>query len=150
MACYWEQFLAQRERSFFAGSLETHISAYGHLINPRTDTLIHSEGKRYAHNRTEGGLSVVTKAHVSDTTVAQRLNDCISAIRALAAEKGIPLPETSDLFMDINGTNTCNCWFVDHARRTVFWLHPVDPTVVGLPHASQSRISVSYFTTFAS
>jgi len=96
---------------------------------------IHSEGKRYAHNRTDTGLSVVTEAHVSNTTVTERLNNCINSIRALAAEKDFPLSETSDLFLDINDTNTCNYWFVDHARRIVFWLHHVDPTVMGLPHA---------------
>ena len=62
------------------------------------------------HNRTETGLSVVTEAHVSYTTVAEHLNDCISSIRALAAGKDIPLPETSDLFLEINDTNICNYW----------------------------------------
>ena len=122
-------------------TLETHFRLRPSYQPKGWTVAIHSEGKRYAHNRTETGLSVVTEAHVSDTTVTERLNNCINSIRALAAEKDTPLPETSDLFLDINDTNTCNYWFVDHARRTVFWLHPVDPTVVGLPHAfSESHL----------
>jgi len=96
---------------------------------------IHSEGKRYAHNRTETGLSLVTEAHVFDTTVAESLNDCLNAIRTLATEKDVFLPETSDLFLEFdNDANECKYWFADHANRTVFWLHPVDP-ITGLPHA---------------
>ncbi|SRR5712691_12689876 len=97
---------------------------------------IHSEGKRYAHNRTETGLSLVTEAHVSDTTVAERLHDCLTSIRTLATEKDVLLPETLDLFLEIDSdAKECNYWFADHANRTIFWLHPVDPTTLGLPHA---------------
>jgi len=135
LAYHWEQILAQRERSLFAGSLETHLRSRPSYQTKGWTLSIHSEGKRYAHYRTETGLSVVTEAYVSNTTVTEHLNNCINSIRALAAEKDFPLPETSDLFLDINDTNTCSYWFVDHARRIVFWLHPVDPTVMGLPHA---------------
>jgi len=104
----------------------------------------HSEGKRYAHNQTDTGLSLVTEAQVSDTTVAERLNVCLNAIRTLATEKDVLLPETSDLFLEIdNDANECKYWLADHANRTVFWLHPVDSTT-GLPYAfSRSHLRYS-------
>ena len=129
-------------------SLETHFRLRPSYQSKGWTRSIHSEGKRYAHNRTETGLSVVTEAKVSDSVVTERLNHCIGSIRALASEKDIPLPETSDLFLEINDdANTCNYWFADHAHRTVFWLHPVDPTAVGLPHAfSKSHFRESFYS----
>ena len=132
----------------YVSSLETHFRLRPSYQTKGWARSIHSEGKRYAHNRTETGLSVVTEAHVSDTTVTESLNDFITSIRALAAEKDTLLPETSDLFLEINDdANTCNYWFADHAHRTIFWLHPVDPTALGLPPAfSNSHFRGSFYS----
>jgi hypothetical protein len=97
---------------------------------------VHSEGKRYGHNKTENGLCLVTEAHVSDPIVAERLDDWVGYIRAVAAEKDVYLPETSDLFLEIDeNAGTCSYWFADHAHRTIFWLESVDTINVGLPNA---------------
>ena len=58
--------------SFFSSSLETH-----HCLRPSYQSKgltlsIHPEGKRYAHNRTEPGLSVVTEY---DTNSSHRVSD---------------------------------------------------------------------------
>jgi hypothetical protein len=97
---------------------------------------IHSEGKRYAHNRTEAGFSLITEAHALDCMVAERLEEWVGVIRVLAAEKDLQLPETTDLFLEIDDhSKTCSYWFADHAHRTVFWLHAADAATVGLPKA---------------
>ena len=149
-AYYWEQISARRERSLLcqASSLETHLRLRPSYQTKGWTRSIHSEGKRYAHNRTETGFSVVTEASVSDRVVTERLNTCIGFIRALATEKDVLLPETSDLFLELNdAANTCGYWFADHANRTVFWLHPVDSIAMGLPRAfSKSHFRKSFYS----
>ncbi|KAI0280235.1 hypothetical protein BGY98DRAFT_914957 [Russula aff. rugulosa BPL654] len=98
------------------------------------DVSIHPEGKRYAYNTAEDGISVVTEAHVSDPGVAAQLEKCLAMLRDIAARENVQLPATTDLFLEIDhDTETCSYWFADHAHRTVFWLHPVDTEMVGLP-----------------
>ncbi len=112
---------------------------------------VHSEGKRYGHNKTENGLSLVTEAHVSDPMVAERLDDWVGYIRAVAAEKDVYLPETSDLFLEFDeNTGTCSYWFVDHAHRAIFWLESVDTINVGLPNAYSKAHLRESFTAFTS
>jgi len=95
---------------------------------------IHPEGKRYAYNTAEDGISVITEAHVEDPVVAEQLETSTAMLRALAAKENVHLPATTDLFLEIDpDTETCSYWFADHAHRTVFWLHPVDTDAVGLP-----------------
>lgn len=97
---------------------------------------IHSEGKRYAHNRTEAGFSLITEASALECVIAERLEEWVGVIRVLAAEKDLQLPESTDLFLEIDdNSGTCSYWFADHAHRTVFWLHPADTDTVGLPKA---------------
>ncbi len=101
---------------------------------------IHPEGKRYAYNTTEDGISVVTEAHVTDSGVVEQLESSLATIRALAAKENVHLPATTDLFLEIDeDTETCSYWFADHAHRTVFWLHPVETDVVGLPDSHSKR-----------
>jgi hypothetical protein len=95
---------------------------------------IHPEGRRYAYNTMEDGISVVTEAHVSDPSVAAQLEKCLAMLRDIAARENVQLPATTDLFLEIvEDMETCNYWFADHANRTVFWLHQVDTDMVGLP-----------------
>jgi len=106
---------------------------------------IHPEGKRYAYNTAEDGISIVTEAHVTHPSVGQQLQTCLAMLRALAAEENVHLPATTDLFLEIDpDTETCSYWFADHAHRTVFWLHPVDTDASGLPDShSQSHLRES-------
>jgi hypothetical protein len=79
---------------------------------------------------------LVTEARVSDPLVAERLEEWLDGIRVLASEKDVQLPDTSDLFLEIDDdAGTCNYWFADHAHRTIWWLHPVESIAVGLPNA---------------
>jgi hypothetical protein len=107
---------------------------------------IHPEGKRYAYNTAEDGISVVTEAPVTDPAVAEQLETSVAMLRALAVKENVHLPATTDLFVEIDqDTETCSYWFADHAHRTVFWLHPVDTDAVGLPDSySQRHLRESY------
>jgi len=101
---------------------------------------IHPEGKRYAYNTAEDGISVVTEAHVTDPGVAEQLETSLAMLKALAAKENVHLPTTTDLFLEIDqDTETCSYWFADHAHRTVFWLHPVDTESVGLQDSHSKR-----------
>jgi len=101
---------------------------------------IHPEGKRYAYNTAEDGISVVTEAHVNDPGVAAQLETSVTKLKALAARENVHLPATTDLFVEIDqDTETCSYWFADHAHRTIFWLHALDTDSVGLPESHSKR-----------
>ena len=67
-------------------------------------------------------------------------------LRVIAARENVQLTATMDLFLEIDqDTETCSYWFADHAHRTVFWLHPVDTDIVGLPDShSEGHLRKSY------
>jgi hypothetical protein len=97
---------------------------------------VHPEGKLYANIRTPDGISVVTEARVTDSGVADQLDSYLAVVLDLAAKKNVRILETSDLFLEIDqDSGSCYYWFADHANRTVFWLHPVDTIIVGLPNS---------------
>jgi hypothetical protein len=101
---------------------------------------VHPEGKRYSHNDMEDGISFVTEAYVTDPVVAEKLEGCIAMIRGLAAKENLQLQETTDLFLEYDhDLGNCSYWFADHAHRTVFWLHEVDTSLVGLPDSYSKR-----------
>ena len=106
---------------------------------------VHPEGKRYAHNGMEDGISVVTEAYVTDPEVAEQLEGCLTMVRALAAKEDFRLPATTDLFLEFDQVSkNCCYWFADHAHRTIFWLHHVDTNSVGLPDSySKSHLRES-------
>ena len=57
---------------------------------------VHPEGKRYAHNGTGDGISVVTEAYITDPEVAEQLEGCLTMVRALAAKEDFQLPTTTN------------------------------------------------------
>ena len=64
--------------------------------------------------------------------VSDQLNAWLAIIRNVITEKYVHLPETSHLFLEIHqDSSTCNYYFVNHARRTVFWLHTLDIIGIG-------------------
>ncbi|KAF8256838.1 hypothetical protein EI94DRAFT_1762481 [Lactarius quietus] len=87
----------------------------------------HLEGKRYAHIKTLVGITIVTEAHIMEPGVSNQLNDWLAIICNEIPEKHINLLDTSHLFLEIDrDTGACHYYFVDHALRTVFWLHTLD------------------------
>ncbi|KAN0116201.1 hypothetical protein V8E52_006258 [Russula decolorans] len=121
-------------------SLGAHFSSAPSYRSQGWTVSIHPEGKRYAYNTAEDGVSVVTEAHVTDSNVAEQLEACLAMLRVLAAEENVHLPATTDLFLEIDqDTETCSYWFADHAQRTVFWLHPMDSDTAGLPDSYSMR-----------
>jgi hypothetical protein len=67
-------------------------------------------------------------------------------IHDIIAEEHITLPESSNLFLELNqDTSTCNYYFAQHDLRTVFWLHALDTSSVGLPPS----FSGNHLRTFA-
>jgi hypothetical protein len=112
---------------------------------------VHPEGKRYARNDTETGVTLVTEAHVTDPGVAEQLEDCFAMIQALASKEGVHLPETTDLFLEFDqNSRNCSYWFADHAHRTIFWLHSVDTNVAGLPDSHSKHHLRESYAVFAS
>ncbi|KAH9979757.1 hypothetical protein BJV74DRAFT_120386 [Russula compacta] len=125
-------------------TLGTHFCSAPSYQSKSWTVSVHPEGKPYAHNRTEAGFSIVTEAHVSHPGVAAQLDNVLAIIRARAAEKDVHLPETSDLFLDIDpNSGKCNYWFADHANRTIFWLHQLDTREAGMPN-SYSKNHLQY------
>jgi hypothetical protein len=60
------------------------------------DRFVHPEGKPYAYNATEDGISVVTEAHVTDPGVAKQLESSLAMLRTLASEENVHLPAMTD------------------------------------------------------
>ena len=66
--------------------------------------------------------------------VSDQLNAWLAIIFSVITEKDIHLPESSHLFLEIRqDLCACNYYFVDHVRRTVFWLHTLDIIGIGPP-----------------
>ncbi|KAH9074247.1 hypothetical protein EDB83DRAFT_2355675 [Lactarius deliciosus] len=98
-----------------------------------------SEGKYYAHTKAQAGITVVTEARVTEPGVPDQLNVWLHIICDMISEEQIPIPESSDLFLEIHqDLGACNYYFADHTRRTVFWLHTFDTIGVGRPHTVSS------------
>ena len=101
---------------------------------------VHPKGKRYAHQITGDRISVITEAHVTDPGVAEQLEGSLAMIRVLAAKEGVNLSETTNLFVEVDqDSGNCSYWFADHTHRTIFWLHPVDTNIIGLPDSYSKR-----------
>ncbi|KAI9435468.1 hypothetical protein H4582DRAFT_1969598 [Lactarius indigo] len=104
----------------------------------------HPEGKRYAHSRSNAGITIVTEADVSEPGVSDQLNAWLAVICDMAIEKRVRIPETSHIFLELHqDSGTCNYYFADHGLRTVFWLHTFNNIGVGLP-SSNSRSYLQY------
>ncbi|KAH9003462.1 hypothetical protein EDB86DRAFT_3218122 [Lactarius hatsudake] len=98
-----------------------------------------SEGKYYAHTKAQAGITVVTEARVTEPGVPDQLNVWLHIIYDMISEKQIPIPQSSDLFLEIHqDLGACNYYFADHTRRTIFWLHTFDTIGVGHPHTVSS------------
>jgi hypothetical protein len=95
-------------------------------------------------------MSVVTEAYVTELGVAEQLEGWLVTIRALAAKENVHIPQTTDLFLELDqDLGSCSYWFADHAHRTVFWLHDVDTNTTGLPDSYSEhhrRESYAVFT----
>jgi len=92
----------------------------------------HTEGKRYAHTRL-AGITIVTKANIAEPEVLDQLNAWLAVICNTNNELD-HLLGNSDLFLELHqDASACNYYFVDHDLRTVFWLHTLNPSGVGLP-----------------
>jgi hypothetical protein len=99
-------------------------------------TSVHPEGKRFAYNRSQAGITFVTEADVLEPGISDRVEGWVAVIRGLAADYHVNLPVTSDLFVEIDQKmDSCYYYFADHEHRTIFWLHSVDTTPVGLPES---------------
>ena len=86
-----------------------------------------------------------------ESGVSDQLNAWLSIIFNVITEKGIHLPVTSHLFLEIH-QDLCNCnyYFVDHALRTVFWLHTPDIIGIGPPRSfSIGHLRMSLISPFA-
>ncbi|KAH9031461.1 hypothetical protein EDB84DRAFT_1271049, partial [Lactarius hengduanensis] len=100
----------------------------------------HPEDGRYAHSKVQAGITIVTEAHIAEPGVSDQLNAWLAIISNMIIEENVHLPETSLLFLELHqDSSTCNYYFADHCLRTIFWLHTLDTTTVGLPHSYSSR-----------
>lgn len=100
----------------------------------------HPEGKHYAHIKAQRGFTIVTEARIAEPGVSDHLDAWLAVICDMIAEENVHLLETSHLFLDIHQeSGICNYYFVDHGLRTIFWLHTIDTSSVGLPHSYSSR-----------
>ena len=82
--------------------------------------------------------------------ISNQLNDWLAIICNEISEKYINLLETSHLFLEIDrDVGACNYYFVDHALRTVFWLHTLDIVSIRPPEFISSGYRVSLINLFA-
>ncbi|KAH9003468.1 hypothetical protein EDB86DRAFT_3100033 [Lactarius hatsudake] len=99
----------------------------------------HPEGKRYAHIKSQTGITVVTEANVAGPGVADQLNAWLAVIYDTINEEHAPLLDCSDLFLEIHqDAGICNYYLANHGLRTVFWLHTLNTISVGLPPSYSS------------
>jgi hypothetical protein len=112
---------------------------------------VHPEGKRYAYNREQEGITVVTEANVLEPGMSDLVDNWLLFILAIANDNHVQLPATSDLFIEIDQTmSNCYYYFADHGHRTVFWLHNVDTSPINLPDSCSRGHLRTFHTSFSS
>jgi hypothetical protein len=95
-------------------------------------------------------MPLVTEAHITEPGVSDQLNAWLAVIYHVITEEHVTLPENSQLFLEIHqDSDTCNYYFAQHDRRTIFWLHAHDTIGVGLPPSfSSNHLRTSAISTF--
>ena len=111
---HWEPTSVQRELVLYdvARVRPGPIFTQGLLTDPKGQqrwiVSIHREGRRYAYNTAEDGISVVTEAHVTDPGIVTQLETGVAKLKALAVKENVHLPASTDQFVEI-----------DHDRKPV-------------------------------
>jgi hypothetical protein len=73
-----------------------------------------------------------------------------AVILGLATDNNVNLPVTSDLFIEIDQKmGNCYYYFADHGHRTIFWLHNVETTPIGLPESCSKTHLREFWATFS-
>jgi hypothetical protein len=112
---------------------------------------VHPEGKRYAYNREQEGITVVTEANVLEPGVSDLVDNWLMLIRAVATDNHVQLPATSDIFIEIDQkTSSCYYYLADHGHRLIFWLHDVDTIPIKLPDSCSMGHLRKFRTSFSS
>jgi hypothetical protein len=76
---------------------------------------------------------------VADPGVSDQLDFWLAVICDMITEESVHLQESSHLFLGIHeDLGTCDYYFADHGRRTIFWLQAVDTISVRPPHSFTS------------
>ncbi|KAI9438660.1 hypothetical protein H4582DRAFT_1950065 [Lactarius indigo] len=99
----------------------------------------HPKGKRYAHIKSQTGITIITEANIARPGVLEQLNAWLAVICDTINEGHVHLPDSSDLFLEIHqDSGTCNYYFANHGLRIIFWLHTLNTTSIGFlpPHSS--------------
>ncbi|KAI0947947.1 hypothetical protein AcW1_009577 [Taiwanofungus camphoratus] len=101
-------------------------------LPPHWWAYVHPEGQVYfAH---ESSLRIVTEAYLYSPEVQEKISYWIQRINDLLLGNKISLPETVELFLELDDTtDSCLYYFVDHATRTEFWLEETPMDLLGLP-----------------
>jgi hypothetical protein len=126
-----------------------HIEA-GPFVEPRPQYLpprwflhTHPEGKPYFYLKSH--LRVVTEAYLYRPEVMDKIIYWSEGIQALLSHKGTTIGENVELLLQLDDEypDSCAYYFVDHATRSVFWLHEVSTEDLNLyPVTSKSHLSM--------
>jgi hypothetical protein len=104
----------------------------------------HPEGQPYFY--LDSPLRIVTEGYLYRPEVMEKITYWSKGIEALLAEKGITIGDDVELLLQLDDqdANCCQYYFINHATRSIFWLHEVSTQDFNLgPVASKSHLKLA-------
>jgi hypothetical protein len=102
----------------------------------------HPEGKPYFY--LDSRLRIVTEAYLYRPEVMEKITYWSEGMQEVLAHRGITIGGDVELLLQLDDEDPDSCayYFVDHATRSVFWLHEVSTQDLNLyPVTSKSHLS---------
>jgi hypothetical protein len=91
---------------------------------------------------------IITKADLFDPETMKQITHWVNVFYERLTDEQIALSDSTDLFLQLGDPGepeSCGYYFIDHDKRTMFWIDSFDPENLGLSHVtSTSHLSGSY------
>ncbi|KIK68523.1 hypothetical protein GYMLUDRAFT_92048 [Collybiopsis luxurians FD-317 M1] len=100
-------------------------------LPPQWAAYTHPEGQLYFYRNS--ALKITTDAYLYSSEILVKVLFWAKKLEAMLEEKQIPLSETMELYIMIEG-NDCAYYFIDHVSKSSFWLESIQSEELGIPH----------------
>ncbi len=109
-------------------------------LPPLWKECVHPEGNLYYV--WDSTFKVVTDAHLPSPEIQAKFQILTGNLTIAIQNAKVTLPESVEVFLELEG-DRCLYYMVDHATRSIFWLHSTATDDLSLrPVVSQSHLSV--------
>lgn len=82
---------------------------------------------------------IVTNAYMLDSTIQAEVLEAIEVVDEKVADHKAALSDTVEVYINLDGDNTCGYYLIDHSLRVQFWLDEVDTDELYLPPSASEE-----------